>query len=228
MAFEGLPELLPKKNALADFMVYAAIGIAWWGSLMARATKGLSLFYRKLADLRPYARNARTHSAKQIVKIEGSLLRFGWAAPLGIAGDDILVGHARHLAASNLRDRGRVIPRNADPDYAPTVDLSALSDVERRAYILADNQLATDAGWANDHLSFEVGALKMAGFDLALTGFSPLQIGAILGKAEGTGAAVLSDRMQYQIVIDCDSEADQAAMLERLRGQSVRCKPLIL
>lgn len=202
--------------------------VSMGADIMARARLGLVVVYRRLADLRPYARNARTHSGKQIGKIEGSLMKFGWAAPLGVAGDDLLVGHARHLAASNLRDRGWAIPRNADPDLAPTVDLSALSAVERRAYILADNQLATEAGWANDHLSFEVGALKLAGFDLALTGFSPLQIGAILGKAEGNGAAVLSDRMQYQIVIDCDSEADQAAMLERLRGQSVRCKPLIL
>lgn len=193
-----------------------------------RGSMGLVLVYRRLAELRPYARNARTHSGKQIAKIEVSLGRFGWATPLGIAGDDILVGHARHIAAGNMRDRGAVIPRNADPDFAPTVDLSALSELERRAYILADNQLATDAGWANDHLSFEVNGLKLAGFDLSLTGFSPLQIGAILGKAESTGGAVLSDRMRYQIVIDCESEVDQAAMLERLRSQSVRCKPLIL
>lgn len=189
---------------------------------------GMSVVYRALAALRPDPRNSRQHSAKQIAKIEASLLRFGWTTPVLIAGDAIIAGHARHFAASNLHRQGRIIPRNADASMAPTIDLSALSAAERRAYLIADNRLAEDAGWDNDILRLELSELRDGGFDLSLTGFSMPEIGTILGLTGGAEAPRLTAGMQYQLVVECDDERHQAALLGELRGQGLKVRPLIL
>jgi ParB-like chromosome segregation protein Spo0J len=117
----------------------------------AREAGGLAIRYLPLDGLLPYDRNARTHTPAQISAIERSLVEFGWTAPMAIAGGMLIYGHARREAARNLRNRGVGIPRNPDPDRGPVVDLSHLNAAQRRAHVLADNQLATLAGW-NDEL----------------------------------------------------------------------------
>ena len=87
--------------------------------------------------LRPYARNARTHSKKQIAQIAESIRRFGFTNPVLISDDnEIVAGHGRVVAAKQL-----------GIDAVPTIKLSHLSAEERRAYVLADNKLAENAGW---------------------------------------------------------------------------------
>jgi hypothetical protein len=188
----------------------------------------LSIRYRAIDSLRPYAHNSRTHSAKQIGKLELSLAKFGWTNPLLLAGDDVLAGHARLQAATNIRDKAGLIARHADLRIVPTIDLSHLSPAERRAYIIADNRLALDAGWDNELLRIELGDLQTEGFDLSLTGFSAVELGTYFGKADDPEGPRLADRLQYQVVIECTDEADQAAILEELQGRSIKCRPLIL
>lgn len=115
-----------------------------------------------VARLKPYARNARTHSVEQIEKIAASMLRFGFNNPILVdATDGIVAGHGRLLAAQQI-----------GLEEIPVVVLTHLTEDERRAYILADNKLHELGGWDRDLLNAEVEALKAEGIDLSDVGFS--------------------------------------------------------
>ncbi|WP_049785736.1 site-specific DNA-methyltransferase [Ancylobacter novellus] len=127
---------------------------------------------RSIESLRPYAGNARTHSRKQIAQIAESIRRVGFTNPVLISDDDkIVAGHGRVLAARELR-----LPS------VPVVRLSHLSADERRAYVLADNKLALNAGWDRDILAIELQALIDLEFDVTVTGFSLAEIDLILDQ----------------------------------------------
>lgn len=122
-----------------------------------------------VADLMPYARNARTHSEAQVAQIAASIREFGFTNPILVDGDrGVIAGHDRLLAARKL-----------GLTEVPTIELTHLTPAQRRAYVLADNRLALSAGWDDDLLRIELGALQAEGFDLALTGFDPLELGAL-------------------------------------------------
>lgn len=114
------------------------------------------------ADLIPYARNSRTHSDEQVAQIAASIREFGFLNPIIIDGDNgIIAGHGRVLAAQKL-----------GLESLPCVEASHLTDAQRRAYVIADNKLALNAGWDDEMLRVEFADLAEAGFDLELTGFS--------------------------------------------------------
>jgi DNA modification methylase len=128
---------------------------------------------RSVASLKPYARNARTHSKKQIKQIASSIERFGFVNPVLIGDDgDIIAGHGRVEAAKQLGLR-----------TVPTLALSHLSETERRAYVLADNKLALNAGWDREILAIELQGLVDLDFDVELTGFSLAEIDFVLDEA---------------------------------------------
>jgi len=132
-----------------------------------------------LDRLKPYQRNARTHSDTQVAQIAASIVEFGFTAPLLVSEDGgILAGHGRLAAARKL-----------DLDAVPVVVLDHLTPTQRRAYILADNQLALQAGWDQELLAVELADLSAAGFDLALTGFSDEELADLLGDIEETERA---------------------------------------
>ena len=109
----------------------------------------------------PYARNARTHSKEQILQIRSSLREFGFVNPIIVDKDlNIIAGHGRVLAA-----------KAEGMTEVPCVFAEHLTEAQKRAYILADNKLALNAGWDEDLLALEFGELKSLGFDLELTGF---------------------------------------------------------
>jgi hypothetical protein len=189
----------------------------------------LAIVYRALRELLPYVGNSRTHTARQIAKLTASLARFGWTNPILIADNGIIAGHARLRAAIGMAEKGAAIPRNPDPWAAPTIDLSALSPEERRAYVIADNRLAEDAGWDRDLLLSEMTGLRDGGFDLSLTGFNTIELTTMFGTDNsGAGGQQLDDGMQFQVIVECDGEAHQAAMMERLKAEGLKCRPLIL
>ena len=132
----------------------------------------LSIEQKAIEDLRPWARNARTHSRKQIRQIADSIKTFGFTNPVLIDRDDtILAGHGR-VAAAKLLGMATV----------PCVRLEHMSQQQKRAYVLADNKLALNAGWDDDLLADELQALLDAdlGFEFEVTGFSIPEIDAIL------------------------------------------------
>lgn len=148
----------------------------------------LEIVYRPLKSLVPNPRNARTHSAAQIATLAALLKEYGWTNSILTAGDDILAGHGRQIAALGLAERGTPIPRNPDPWSAPTVDLSHLTPAQRKAYILADNRSALEAGWDPDLLRLELGSLSDLGFDLSLTGFSLGELDQVFATPRTIGA----------------------------------------
>ena len=128
------------------------------------------------ASLIPYVRNARTHSPAQVDKIAASIREFGFLNPIITDGQNgIVAGHGRVMAAQKL-----------GLDTLPTIDAAHLTEAQRRAYVLADNRTALDAGWDNDLLRIELQDLDAAGFDLTLTGFDLGEIAALtLDETEG-------------------------------------------
>jgi hypothetical protein len=128
---------------------------------------------RPVAELVPYARNARTHSDEQVAQIAASIREFGWTNPVLVDGaSGIIAGHGRVMAARKL-----------GLDEVPCIELAHLTDAQRRAYILADNKLALNAGWDASLLAIEFGDLQALDFDLGLTGFGEEEIAALLADA---------------------------------------------
>ena len=123
-----------------------------------------------LDRLIPYARNARTHSDDQVAQIAASMLEWGWTSPvLADSRGNVIAGHGRLAAARHL-----------GLDTVPVVILDHLTDAQRRAYVLADNKLALNAGWDEELLAAELHALNGDGFDLALTGFDEAELDRLM------------------------------------------------
>jgi ParB-like chromosome segregation protein Spo0J len=133
-----------------------------------------------VSRLRPYPKNARTHSRKQIRQIDKSIERFGFCNPVLIDdGNQIIAGPGRAEAAKSL-----------DIETVPAVRLSHLSDDEKRAYILADNRLAEKAGWNREIMVIELQHLIDVGFEVDLTGFETAEIDLLMDDLIDTNAAV--------------------------------------
>lgn len=124
---------------------------------------------RQITELIPYINNARTHSESQIAQIAASIREFGWTNPVLVdAAGGIIAGHGRVLAARKL-----------GLSEVPVIELANLTDTQRRAYILADNKLALNAGWDDELLRLELDALQELGADLDFTGFDFDEIEAL-------------------------------------------------
>jgi len=124
---------------------------------------------KKVSELIPYANNSRTHSDEQVAQIAASIKEFGWTNPILVDGENgIIAGHGRLQAARKLGHT-----------EVPTIELKDLTEAQRKAYIIADNKLALNAGWDNAALTAEFAQLEELGFDLELTGFSLDEIEAL-------------------------------------------------
>ena len=126
--------------------------------------------YRPVESLAPYARNARTHSDKHVAQIAASMKEFGWTNPVLVDGENgIIAGHGRVLAARKLGLKA-----------IPCIELAHLSEAQKRAYILADNKLAMNAGWDDELVALEIGDLQAEGFNLDLVGFDASEIESLM------------------------------------------------
>lgn len=123
-----------------------------------------------VSRLIPYARNARTHSDAQVAQIAASIREFGFINPVIVDGSSgIIAGHGRVLAARKLGMK-----------QVPTLEVSGLTEAQKRAYILADNKLALNAGWDSDMLKVELADLAGEGFNLDVIGFSADELNALM------------------------------------------------
>lgn len=128
--------------------------------------------YRKISHLIPYAGNSRTHSEKQIQQIASSIKEFGFTNPILIEPDGgIIAGHGRVSAASLL-----------DIEKVPCIIIEGLTEAQKKALVIADNQLALNAGWDLDVLSSEIQSLAELGFDLDVLGFDEDIIDGFVGS----------------------------------------------
>jgi DNA modification methylase len=123
-----------------------------------------------IEKLVPYARNARTHSDEQISQLAASIKEWGWTTPVLVDEQgSIIAGHGRTLAAQRLQ-----------MTEVPVMVAKGWSEAKKRAYVLADNKLAMNAGWDNEMLALELGEIGELGFDLDLTGFTAEEIAVLM------------------------------------------------
>ena len=146
------------------------------------------IYKRRLTDLKPFDRNSRTHTDDQIEQIARSITEWGWTVPILVDEDNVIIaGHARFLAAQRL-----------DLDQVPVMVAKGWTDAQRRAYVIADNKLAENAGWDFNILQDEIGALDGLDFDLDLLGFDAAEIGDLLdqgGMTEPAGRTSPASRL---------------------------------
>jgi DNA modification methylase len=128
----------------------------------------MQIIQRNVLELIPYVNNSRTHSEAQVIQIASSIKEFGFTNPILTDGDNgIIAGHGRLMAAKKI-----------GMEEVPTIELSHLSEAQKKAYIIADNKLALNSGWDDAMLAIELAELEDFGFDLELTGFSLEEIAA--------------------------------------------------
>lgn len=130
----------------------------------------------EITALIPYAKNSRTHDDAQVAQIAASIKEFGWTNPILVDGDKgIIAGHGRLMAARKLK-----------MDKVPVIELNGMTEAQKKAYVIADNRLALNAGWDNAMLTIELQDLADDGFDLSLTGFDKDELDALLNPIEET------------------------------------------
>lgn len=128
---------------------------------------------RKVGDLRPYARNPKTHPPSQITALVGMIKEFGFTEPLLIDEDDtILAGHGRTLAAKEIGF-----------EELPVVVIRGLTDSQKRALVIADNRSNEMGGWNNELLVSELNELKLSGYSIELTGFDSSDLVSFIAQA---------------------------------------------
>jgi DNA modification methylase len=130
----------------------------------------------EVSALIPYAKNSRTHDDAQVAQIAASIKEFGWTNPILVDGEKgIIAGHGRLMAARKLK-----------MDKVPVIELNGMTEAQKKAYVIADNRLALNAGWDNAMLTIELQDLEDEGFDLTLTGFDKDELDALLNPIEET------------------------------------------
>lgn len=134
----------------------------------------MEIVYKEINELKPYENNSRTHDESQIKQICESIKEYGWTNPVLIDEKGMIIaGHGRVEAGKKL-----------DIKEVPCIVLSGLTDAQKKAYVIADNKMALNAGWDFNLLSLELENLKELDFDLELTGFSADEIDGLLSTNE--------------------------------------------
>lgn len=179
----------------------------------------LSYEMKKTDDLVPYAQNSRTHSAHQVNKIADSIKEFGFINPVIIdKKQGIIAGHGRVMAAKQLELK-----------EVPTIQASHLSAKQKKAYIIADNRLALDAGWNEKTLMKELLDLEQQEYNLKLTGFEQSELDKILGNldAETDGTIKFSEEVGEAhnfVVLYFDNDLDWLSAQTHFNLESVHSK----
>lgn len=153
--------------------------------------------------LTPYSKNSRTHSNEQIEQIANSIREFGFNNPILVdSNDGIIAGHGRYLAAQRLHMR-----------HVPVIVLDHLTDEQKKAYIIADNQIALNAGWDTDVLKAEIQDLQNFEFNIDLLGFSDDELQALGLDDESLGATsahenenLLNEKQGVRLCVDCQKK----------------------
>jgi DNA modification methylase len=148
-----------------------------------RALRDLIVELWPIDRLIPYARNSRTHSDEQVAQVAASIVEFGWTNPILVGADGVIIaGHARLLAARKL-----------GMAEVPVIVLDYLTESQRRAFVLADNKLALNAGWDEEMLRVELESLKEDDFNLDVVGFSAEELEVILAGPEETSEGLTDE-----------------------------------
>ena len=161
---------------------------------MSKTTTEMQLI--SIDKLVPYVNNARTHSAEQILKLRSSLREFGFINPIIIDREfNVIAGHGRLMAA-----------KEEGIEEVPCVFVDFLTDAQKKAYILADNRMAMDAGWDEELLKIEMEELQNLGYDLEFTGFDEKELADLFG---------VDDKEVKEDEFDLTAALEKASFVER-------------
>jgi len=173
----------------------------------------LKIDYVATDDLIPYIHNSRTHSEAQIKQIAASIREFGFTNPILIDDEGtIIAGHGRVMAAKVLQ-----------LDQVPTITLGALSDAQRKAYVIADNKLALNAGWDTEVLLAEIESLQDLNFDTQLLGFSADELSEML-NIEEIELKEESYAEIFNVIVECGDEMEQEKIFNQLEAEGYKCR----
>jgi hypothetical protein len=153
-------------------------------------TSKLAIKYKKTEELIPYVLNSRTHTEAQVAQIAASIREFGFTNPILLDGESgILAGHGRVMAARLLQ-----------LDAVPTIEISNLTESQKKAYVIADNKLALNAGWDENLLALEIEELKNQDYDIELLGFSNDELKELNAKLlDGINKEILNEKYTNKI-----------------------------
>jgi hypothetical protein len=171
---------------------------------------------RLVAELIPYARNARTHSDAQVAQIAASITEWGWTTPVLIdETGSIIAGHGRVMAARKL---GLL--------DVPVMVAFGWTEAQKKAYVLADNQLALNAGWDIDLLKIEIGDLDAEGFNLDLIGFDQIELAKFFDQELIFDKDLKEQEYKevFNIIIECQDETEQEKIFNRLDTEGYKCR----
>ena len=165
---------------------------------------------RAVARLIPFARNARIHSSAQIDQIAASIREWGWTNPVLVDETGMIIaGHGRVLAAKKLGIA-----------EVPVMVARGWTEAQKRAYVLADNQLALNADWDMNIRAAEIEDLRSTAFDIDL-------IGLPASAMKGSQMSEKRRFNRYDVLIECEDERRQRELLERFEVEGLRCRALI-
>jgi ParB-like chromosome segregation protein Spo0J len=165
---------------------------------------------------KPYARNARRISDLAIDKVARSIKEFGWAQPIVVDRDgEVIAGHTRLLAAKKMGEKK--VPVYVALDMTPE---------QVRAYRIADNRSHDEARWDFEMLGAELFDMKSLGLDLAATGFDEDELAGVFG--EKTPKMLTQElNLSYKVIVQCENEAHQGQLMQKLESEGLKCSLLI-
>ena len=174
----------------------------------------MKITQKKVTELIPYVNNSRTHSDEQVAQIASSIKEFGWTNPILVDGKNgIIAGHGRLLAARKLGHK-----------EVPTIELSELTDAQKRAYIIADNKLALNAGWDDEVLKLEIQQLNDLNFDLTLLGFDEVELAKMFDEVVDEEPEGENYQEVFNIIVECSNEAEQEKIFNTLDSEGYKCR----
>ena len=179
----------------------------------------LNIEYKNLSELTPYTNNSRTHSDDQISQITASIKEFGFTNPILIDEKGVVIaGHGRIEGATRAGLR-----------EVPTITLSGLTEAKKKAYVIADNQLALNAGWDIEKLILEIQDLEDLDFNIDLLGFDDSFLNSLFPDDElSEDSENLKEEFSsvLEVVVTCDSESEQESVYNKLSKEGYKCRIL--
>jgi len=179
---------------------------------MTKKKTEMQIIKKNIADLIPYANNSRKHSDKQIKQVASSIKEFGFLNPIIIDKDNgIIAGHCRVMACEKLGIK-----------EVPCISAEHLTEAQKKAYIIADNQLALGSEWDMELLKVEFEGLKELDFDVDLLGFDDDFFK--LDEIDNSNVKDCDYVEKYQIIVECADEAEQESLYNEFVERNLKCQ----
>lgn len=174
----------------------------------------LQIVYKPINSIVGYVNNTRVHPQEQINQIKASIKEFGMCTPIGIHNDTIVYGHGRWEALKQL-----------DYKEVPTLDLSHLTEAQRKAFTIADNKIGDNSSWDEDLLQLELMTLDELGFDYSNLGFDfDIDIEELDDEDFEPNLKEQQYAEKTEIIIECESELQQEELFYKLTNEGYKCR----